>query len=185
MAKAQDNIFGAETNSPKGVLFFFDLDTPNTQVKHPKNQYPSDKFDVTIGFPKTADLSKMKAACDKVAMEAFKTTDGIDMPFSNGDDKSMSSMKGYIVARAKSSKRPGLLDGNNARTTENEVKAGMWGKIQVTPMSYISGKTKGVTFVLKNVKVFTDLEYKALSGGVAAEDAFKDDDEDDGTHEPF
>jgi hypothetical protein len=175
---AQDNVFGQATVTPKGKLSFFDIDTPNTAVKHPKNQYPSDKFDITLMIPKDTDLSALKAECDKVATQAFKTVDGVDMPFANGDEKAMDSMKGHIILRAKSSKRPGCIDGSKARITEEEVRAGMWAKMQVTPMSYLSGKTKGVTLLLKNVQVLTSQPYDSLEGGAKAEDVFDAEGED-------
>lgn len=171
-----DNIFGNTVVTPKGQFFFFDVDTVNSQEKHPKNKFPSDKFDVTLGCPKDADFSKMKAECDKVAKEAFKTTDGIEMPFANGDEKSMASMKGKIILRAKCSKRPGLVDEQKQRITEGEMQAGMWGRISVTPMSYQSGKTKGITLVLKNVQALTMLEFERFGGGSSPEDDFGDDD---------
>lgn len=169
-----ENVFGDKVVTPKGRFFFYDIDTPNTQEKHPKNKYPSDKFDVTLGFPKDTDLSKLKAACDKVAMQAFKTKE-VDMPFANGDEKSMDSMKGQIILRAKCSKRPGLVDGSKDRITEAEMDAGMWGRISVTPMSYTSGRTKGISLILKNVQALTELDYDSLGGGSSAEDDFEDD----------
>jgi len=169
-----DNIFGSTVVTPKGQFFFYDVDTPNTAEKHPKNKFPSDRYDVTMGCPKDADFSKMKAECEKVAKEAFKTVEGIDMPFANGDEKGMSSMKGMIIIRGKCSKRPGLIDGDKQRITEEEVQAGMWGRISLTPMSYMSGKTKGVTFILKNVQALTALEYENLGGASTPEDDFGD-----------
>jgi hypothetical protein len=177
MAK-EDNKFGNPVVTPKGTLYFFDLDTPNTKEKHPNNQYPSDKYDVTMGFPATADLSKIKAECEKVAKEAFGSVEGVEMPFTNGDEKNMDSMAGKIIIRAKSSKRGGLVDGDRQRITEAEVKAGMWARLQVTPMSYKSGKTKGVTFLLKNTQVLTEVEYDNLGGGQAAESVEWGDDDD-------
>ena len=176
MAAVQDNVFGKATVTPKGKLFFYDFDSPNTVEKHPKNKYPSDKFDVTLGFPTTADLTKLKAECAEVAKQAFKTTEGVEMPFADGDEKGMASMAGQIVIRAKSSKRPGLVDTQKEIISEDECDAGMWARLQVTPMSYISGKTKGVTFLLKNAQVFVDQSYDSLGGGQSAKDAFASDD---------
>ena len=171
------NVFGEVVRTPKGQFFFFDVDTPNTQEKHPKNKFPSGKFDVTLGVPQDANLSKIKAECEKVANEAFKTTDGIEMPFANGDEKSMASMKGKIIIRAKCSKRPGLVDGDRERITEGEMQPGMWGRLSVTPMSYISGKTKGVTLILKNVQALTMLDFERFGGGTSAADDFDDEDD--------
>jgi len=179
MAKVQDNKFGNPVVTSKGKLFFFDFDTPNTVEKHPKNQYPSDKYDVTLGLPKTADLSKLKSECEKVAKEAFGTVDGIEMPFANGDEKTMESMKGHIIIRAKSTKRPGLIDETKQRITEDECDAGMWAKIHVTPMTYLSGKTKGVTLLLKNAQVLVNSAYDSLGGAVSAENAFEAEEEED------
>ena len=183
MAKS-DNVFGLPVVTPKGRFFFVDVDSPNTQEKHPTNQFPSGRFDVTIGFPKETDLKDLKDACLKVAKDAFKTTDGVDLPFANGDEKSMDSMKGNIIVRAKSQKRPGLVDGKKERITEAEIVPGMWGRIQITPFSYISGKTKGVTFNLKNVQVLTTAPYEPIGSGQSAESAFGAE-EDDGFGDAF
>ena len=174
-----DNVFGEPTITPKGKLFFFDFDSPNTKEKHANNKFPSERYDVTIGFTKDTDLSALKKECDKVAKEAFKTTEGIEMPFNNGDEKNLDSMKGLIIIRAKSKKKPGCIDADKARITEQDIIAGMWSRIQVTPMSYTSGKTKGVTLLLKNAQVFTAQEYDSLSGGQSAESAFDDDESND------
>lgn len=175
MATEVENVFGNKVVTPKGKLIFFDVDTPNTKEKNPKNKYPSDKYDVTLGLPKDSDMTKLISECEKTAKEAFKTDEGVDMPWSNGDDKSMSSMKGLIIVRAKCKKRPGLIDGSRERVTEAELDAGMWGRISVTPMSYKSGRNKGVTLILKNVQALTDLEYEKFGGGSSAEDDFSDD----------
>lgn len=172
MAKQQENSFGQSKVTPKGVVFFVDVDTPNTAEKHPQNQYPSDKFDVTIGVPKDTSLSELQAECEKVAMDAFGTTD-VDLPFANGDEKSMASMKGYTVIRAKCNQRPGVVNQDKERILENEIDPGMWTKMHVTPMSYMSGRNKGVTFILKNIQVFLNDEYTSLSGGAQkAEEVF-------------
>jgi hypothetical protein len=42
-------------------------------------------------------------------------------------------------------------------------------------MSYKSGKSKGISLILKNVQVLTNVEYESLGGGQSAEDAFGDD----------
>ena len=173
-----DNVFGTPVVTPRGRFFFADVDTPNTQSKNPKNLYPSERFDVTMGFQKDADLTALKAECVKVATAAFKTSEGIEMPFANGDEKSLDSMKGQIIIRAKSQKRPGLVDGKKGRITEADIVMGMWGRIQITPFSYQSGKTKGVTFNLKNVQVFTDSPFEPIGGGQSAESVFDDVEED-------
>ena len=173
-----DNVFGNPVVTPKGILYFGDFDTMNTAEKHPNNKYPSDRFDLTMGFTPETDLSELKAECDKVAKEAFKTTEGVDMPFANGDEKSMSSMAGKIIVRAKSTKRPGLVDETRTRITEDATQPGMNVRAQLAPMSYISGKTKGVTLLLKNVQAFTNEEFESLGGGQAPEAAFGGDDDD-------
>jgi hypothetical protein len=174
MAKSE-NVFGKSMKTPKGILFFADVDTPNTKEKHPNNKYPSDKYDVTIGIPKDVDLKDLKAECDRVAKQAFDGVDGVDMPFSNGDEKSMTSMKGFIVIRAKCSKRPGCVNGALERILESEIQPGMWGRVQVTPMSYLSGRNKGVSLIFKNLQVLTDEEFTSLGGGEeSAESVFAD-----------
>lgn len=175
MAKKKPT-FGQSKVSPKGVIFFADVDTPMTQEKHPKAQYPSNRFDVTIGVPKDTDLSEHRSECEKVAEEAFGTTEGIAMPFADGDKKSMDTMKGMWILRAKMkpnpedpNKKPGVVSDIKVEGTdkyekisESSIQAGMWGHLHFTPMSYEAGATKGVTLLLKNLQVLTQEEYEPL-----------------------
>lgn len=176
-----NNVFGEQIATPKGRFVFFDLVDENTQAKHPKNKFPSDRFDVTMIFEPSADLSKLKEECEKVAKQAFKDTKGVEMPFANGDEKKMACMKGHIVIRSKSKKRPGLVDDNGDRmTSEDEIRAGMWGRLIVSPFSYTSGRTKGITLLLKKAKVFLDQKYESIGSGTDIDfddDATKGDDE--------
>jgi len=169
-----ENVFGNQVATPFGRFVFFDLESENTQAKHPLNKYPSDRFDVTLIFEKGADFSALRAECERVAQQAFKKVEGIEMPFANGDEKSMDCMKGHIVVRAKSKKKPGLVDEHKSRmNSEEEMRSGMWGRIIVSPFSYTSGRTKGVTLLLKKAQVCLDRPYDVI--GIGGADADFDD----------
>lgn len=161
-----DNVFGESKVTPKGNLVFFDFTSPNTAEKHPNNKYPSDKYDVTMVFDKGADFTLLRQECERVAKQAFKTLDGVDLPFTDGDEKSMDCMKGKIVLRAKSKKQPILVDDNKTKLgTEDDIRGGMVARLIVTPMSYKSGRTKGVTILLKKAQVFLEAPYEPIGGG--------------------
>jgi len=169
-----NNVFGSETVTPRGRLVFFDFVTPNTAAKHPNNKFPSDRHDVTLIIPKDTDLGKLSEECKRVAKEAFKTTEGIELPFADGDEKSMSCMSGHIVIRAKSKKQPILVDDNKTKlSSEDDIRGGMQSRLIVTPFSYTSGRTKGVTLLLKKAQVFLNAPYDPIGGG--AEVDFDDD----------
>ena len=169
-----NNVFGSETVTPRGKLVFFDFITENTQAKHPQNRFPSDRFDVTLIIPKATDLGKLKEECERVAKEAFKTTEGIELPFADGNEKSMTCMADHIVIRAKSKKQPILVDDNKTKMgSEDEIRGGMQARLIVTPFSYTSGRTKGVTLLLKKAQVFLNAPYDPIGGG--AEVDFDDD----------
>jgi len=166
-----DNVFGSQVATPHGRYVFFDLVSENTQAKHPNNKYPSDRFDVTMIFEKTADLSKLQAECEAVAKQAFGDSKGVEMPFNNGDEKTMDCMKGHIVLRAKSKKKPGLVDEHkSALYTEDDIRGGMWGRMIVTPFSYKSGRTKGVTLNLKKAQVCLEKPFDPIGGDVDFDD---------------
>lgn len=173
MADKSENVFGKGVVLPKGVMYYFDLDSPNTQEKRPNVRYASNKYDITVGIPKNIDLSEIKTECDEVAQKAFGTTD-VDMPFANGDEKSQSNMAGKIIIRAKSSKRPNIVSSDKTvPITEAECDAGMWARVYVTPMSYLAGRNKGVTLLLKSVQVLENMDYDPIGGGdVSPEDIF-------------
>ena len=178
MAKTQqDNIFGPKQVTPEGTLFFYDVDSPNTKEKHPNNQYPSDKFEATLGFPKEEDLEALKEACVKVGKEAFPDLEAsdLDFPFADGDEKSLDSMHGNIVIKAKCKKKPKCVDGNKRDLTESDIDAGMSARMAITPMSYKSGRNKGVTFILKALQVNTQKPYTSLSGDSDPTGGFGDD----------
>jgi len=161
-----DNVFGAQVPTPHGRFVFFDVITENTATKHPNNKYPSDRFDVTMIFEKTADLSKLQKECESVAQKAFGKVEGVELPFSNGDEKTMDCMKGHIVLRAKAKKKPGLVDEHKEPLySEDDLRGGMWGRMIVTPFSYQSGRTKGVTLNLKKVQFCVEKPFDPIGGG--------------------
>jgi len=161
-----DNVFGVETVTPRGNLVFFDFITPNTQAKHTQNKFPSDRFDVTLIIKKDVDMSKLLAECKKVATQAFGSDEGVEMPFANGDEKSMACMKDHVVIRAKSKKQPGFVDDSRTKVgTEDDIKGGMQARLIVTPFSYKSGRTKGVTLLFKKVQVYFNAPFEPIGGG--------------------
>lgn len=167
-----DNLFGKEVLLPKGVIAYRDVDSPNTAAKNVNNKYPSDKYDITLIYDKSTDFSEAKDECLRIAQQKFGTKEGVDLPFANGDEREQALFKGKFIVRAKSSKRPGVVNGSCEQITEPEITPGMKGRIHVSPMTYKSGKTKGVTFILRNVQVFTNEEFEPLSAGQTAAQVF-------------
>ena len=117
-----------------------------------------------------ADLKKLKANCQAVAMEAFGTLDGVKLPFKDGSLKSQyDGYAGMIVMNAHTTRRVGVVgeDPNIPITMESDVYSGCYVRASLVPASYPDmGNGAGVTLYLGNVQKVADGER---FGGGAAE----------------
>ncbi len=137
------------------------------------------KYEVTLYIPKSEDISKLRANIEKVAKEAFGTKfQSLDKlkhpPIKDGDDKDPSDPAyGHWIIRAKSSKRPVVVDGSRTPIeSKEEVYGGCFGRINVTPASYSIPTGWGVTLYLNAVQKVKEGE-RFGGASVSAEEVFE------------
>lgn len=170
----QKRTYGQKLWTPKGRLAFpYLLEPDNGQGGKPK-------FRCLIIFdPKDeavkAELKKMKAECQKVATEAFGKTDGVKMPFRNGNDKAekYEGFQDMIFISASTTRRPGVVGPNpkNPITLDADIYGGCYVRATLVPASYVMAGSPGVSFYLNNVQKLADGEPFG-GGGSAPEDDF-------------
>jgi hypothetical protein len=137
------------------------------------------KYEITLLIPKSEDISVIRASMENVAKEAFGAKfQGLDNlkhpPIRDGDDKGAGDPAfGHWVIRAKTSKRPLVVDGSRTRIEQKEqLYGGAFGRINVTPASYSLPTSWGVTLYLNAVQKVRDGE-RFGGGDVNAEAAFE------------
>jgi len=140
------------------------------------------KHSVVMLFPKTADLSGLKALAQKTAIEFFGGADKIPAdfksPFRDGNTKP--ELEGYkdmifVTASSNADKfpAPGVVDANKQPILDqSQVYSGCYMRAVVTCFGYNRAGNKGVSFGLNHVQKIRDGE--PFSGRGKAEDAFDD-----------
>ena len=145
------------------------------------------KFSISMLFPKTTDLSEIKALIKAAVIEKWgpdqakwptKIVDGkkvsaIRMPLRDGSEKSYEGYDDTIVFGTASSKqRPGLV-GPDAKTPiidANDFAGGDYARAKISVYAYDKAGNKGVSFGLRHVQKIKD--GVRFSGAGKAEDAF-------------
>ena len=147
--------------TPEGVLNFPHIYAPETE-----GQYASGKYVTTLLIPKTADLTKLKAACLEAAQgqwpELKITTLGqVKLPFRDGDEKAeQRGFAGCVYIKCKSGYQPSVLgvgkgdkgeflpypNAKGGDTARLSVTAGAW-KQNLEKETYDALKTAGKTVV--------------------------------------
>lgn len=157
----QKRVYGQKLWTPKGRLAFPFLLQPDSR------QGGEPKFKCSIIFdPKDeavkAELKKMKAECQKVAQEAFGKTEGVKMPFRNGNEKAdkYEGYKDMIFISASTTRRPGVVGPNpkDHITLAADIYGGCYVRATLVPASYVMAGSPGVSFYLNNVQKLADGE---------------------------
>lgn len=144
------------------------------------------KYSITLIIPKKANLDALRKAVDQAAIKKFGANgpnllarNKIKSPFRDGDEEREGD-KLYaksIFFSAKTGNKPQVVDSDlNPITDEFEFYSGCKCRISVYAFGYDINGNKGVSFALNNVQKLADGER--ISGRQAAEDEFKDDDDD-------
>lgn len=173
--KKHETVFGEKITTPKGRLSY-----PYLLEKNSGGQYPSDKYEATLLIPKSADMSKLKAAVLAVAKQAFGKvmveSDFSDWPIRDGDQKDDETFKGHWCIRAKSKNKPGIVgpDVQPLADVEGSIYGGAHARLSLKPFSYMQGGKPGVTFGLQNVQWLGHGE-KFGGGGSNPQDDFEQD----------
>jgi hypothetical protein len=122
------------------------------------------KYSLTMLFPKTADLSALKAAaaaaCEKKwGADRNKWPKGMRSPFRDGDEKDYDGYAGMIFIAASSATKPGVVNQSVKPVTDPaEVFAGCYCRATVQAFAYDKAGNKGVGFSLHNVQKLRDGE---------------------------
>lgn len=158
--------------------------TPKFRVSFPKvfkaEPYEDNPpmFSITMLFPKTTDISKLKKAAETAMVERFgpkpKWPKGYKWPFSDGDEKAdLEGYKGKIVVKAssKEDKKPQVVDEEtNPILDQSEFYAGCFARANILAAAFDKGGGKGVKFVLLDVQKLGD--GKPFSGKKDASEVF-------------
>lgn len=169
------SVFGEKMTTPTGRVSFPYVFEKAASLEAGKEG----KYEITLYIPKSEDISKLRANLEKVAKEAFgakfQSLEKLKHPpIKDGDDKDPSDPAyGHWIIRAKSAKRPLVVDGSRSPIESKEaIYGGCFGRINITPASYAIPTGWGVTLYLNAVQKVKDGE-RFGGGGVSAEEVFE------------
>lgn len=145
------------------------------------------KYSLQMIFPKTADLSKLKAAAAAAGrakwgdkFEAMAKNPNFKTPFRDGDleradrDDYEEVYKDTIFVNANSKFKVGVVDQNNQAIMDpEEFYSGCYAKAQVSFYAYDVSGAKGIACGVNAVKKLA--EGDSLGGRVSAESVFAND----------
>ena len=134
-----------------------------------------EKFSVVMIFPKSTDLSALKAAAKAAAVAKWPTQlpTNLRSPFRDGADKG--DLDGFgpdtIFITATTLRKPGVVDRQlNHIIDPQNLYAGCYCRATIAAFAYDQAGNKGVSFGLQNVQFLRDGD--SLAGGIPAEDDF-------------
>lgn len=151
------------TNPPK-------LITPEARLSFPSLFVPrapmegsagEPKYGCTLLFPKTADLSALKAAASAAVKEKWPSgaPKGLRSPFRDGSEKDLDGYAGCIFINVSSARKPGVVDENLQPIIEaNGIYAGCYVRASVRAYAYEKAGNRGVAFGLNNIQKVRDGE---------------------------
>ena len=173
--KKMSSVFGEKMTTPTGRVSFPYVFEKAKSLEAGKEG----KYEITLYIPKSEDISKLRANLEKVAKEAFgakfQSLEKLKHPpIKDGDDKDPSDPAyGHWIVRAKSAKRPVVVDGARSPIeSKDALYGGCFGRINITPASYAIPTGWGVTLYLNAVQKVKDGE-RFGGGGVSAEEVFE------------
>lgn len=169
------SVFGEKMTTPTGRVSFPYVFEKAKSLEAGKEG----KYEITLYIPKSEDISKLRANLEKVAKEAFgakfQSLEKLKHPpIKDGDEKDPSDPAyGHWIVRAKSAKRPVVVDGARSPIeSKDALYGGCYGRINITPASYAIPTGWGVTLYLNAVQKVKDGE-RFGGGGVSAEEVFE------------
>lgn len=169
------SVFGEKMTTPTGRVSFPYVFEKAASLEAGKEG----KYEITLYIPKSEDISKLRANLEKVAKEAFgakfQSLEKLKHPpIKDGDDKDPSDPAyGHWIIRAKSAKRPVVVDASRSPIESKEaIYGGCFGRINITPASYAIPTGWGVTLYLNAVQKVKDGD-RFGGGGVSAEEVFE------------
>ena len=169
------SVFGDKMTTPTGRVSFPYVFEKATSLEAGKEG----KYEITLYIPKSEDISALRKNLEKVCREAFgakfQSLEKLKHPpIKDGDDKDPSDPAyGHWIIRAKSSKRPVVVDASRSPIDSKEaIYGGCFGRINVTPASYAIPTGWGVTLYLNALQKVKDGD-RFGGGGVSAEEVFE------------
>ncbi len=157
--------------TPKARLSFPNLFVP---VKGMDGQGEA-KYDCVLLFPKTTDLTALRAAADEAIKAKWpgKRPANLRDPFRDGDSKELDGYAGHVYLRVRSKQKPGVVDASVQPILEpGEIYAGAYVRASVNAYAYETNGNRGVAFGLQNIQKLADGE-RFGGGGSKAEDDFE------------
>lgn len=154
--------------SPIGRASYVHVFQPQVDKKDPNKK----TYSITLLFPKSTDLSVLKAAYSAAVAERWpnKKPSGIRSPFRDGDevDGEGTRKRGpeyanmtYVTFRTKAGDRKvGVVDAALEEVTQSDGKlySGCYVKVSFSAYAYENDGNCGVSFGLNNVQVIKDGE---------------------------
>jgi hypothetical protein len=143
--------------------------TPEFRVSFPKVFKPEagmngegpEYYSLVMLFPKTADLSALKAAHAAAIKEKWgdKKPANLRSPFRDGDEKELDGYEGTIYITVKSKDKPGLVNAAKEKIVdEAEFYAGCYARATLSCYAYEKNGNRGVSFGLQNIQKLRDGE---------------------------
>lgn len=174
------DVKGEKVKTPRGRLSYPHL---MEKAKDPETGEDS-KYEVTFLMPKSADVSALIAAVNKVGQAAFpgkfkSMSDLTNPPIRDGDQIGGDAV-GHWVMKSRSGFRPGIvmpdlrtieqyMADEGIRDPRDLIYGGCYARLSLTPASYVKKGNWGVTFYLQNVQWLGHGD-KFGSGGSAKDD---------------
>jgi len=133
------------------------------------------QYSITLVFPKSTDLSKLKAAARAAAQLKWgdKMPSALRSPFRDGDEDRSDDpvFSNTIFVTAKCRDKPGLVDAAlNPILNPMDFYSGVKCRASLYAFAYDTSGNKGVSFILNNLQKLSDGDR--LAGRRRAEDDF-------------
>ena len=161
---------GGNIITPKARMSFPNLFRPRAAQGSDK-----EKFGVALLIPPTADVKLLKDAAAKAAKEKWgdNLPSKLKSPFLDAGDHDREGYdEGWLLVRASTLQRPGIVNAAGANVTEeSEVYPGRWCLASLNAFAYDSSGNRGVSFGLQNVQVLDHDE--PIGGRSRPEDDFE------------
>lgn len=144
------NVIGEPLVSPISVVTFLSLVEPDVG-----KQYSDGKFKLTQLFDRdTTDFGEMQRVLEDLARQTWNC--GLEqvqlLPFKDGNEKEYSGFKNTIYITAKSKYPVGCYGPDKQPIQPKDIYPGAKCRTYLTPMAFMRGKDRGLTFLLNFVQ---------------------------------
>jgi len=193
MAKEKNPAFGDKVITGECRASFPKLDKPD------ESKYGQGKYSIDGIFEDSKQMESLIEACEAHAQAYYGTTEGIKMPFRDGDELSKyAGYEGHDFIRCRTKQKITIVDGNKNPIDAKEIYGGCVIRLNVTPLAYEiedkvvvmeNGKrreekvtTKGVTLLPNAIQFIRDGD--SFGGGGDRTGGFDDEYKTDDSESP-